>query len=261
MNRLKVVLLLVIFACWTNVPAYAQNFEWIRLKNEVLTLAEKGDYDNAIVVAKKALELAEKEVSPNNSYLVRSLNNLAGLYKHQEQYALAEQLYKRALAINVNALGPNHPDVASSLDKLGNVYYKQGQYGQAEPLYKRALAVREKALGPNDPAVRYSLDNLAELYRAQGQDALAEPLVKRSLAITAAFENSSALSHEKQGQYGEAEMSYKAALMAHEYAFGPDHPDLAPILSNLAGLYRKTGREKEAEELEKRAAAIRAIKR
>jgi len=31
-------------------------------------------------------------------------------------------------------------------------------------------------------------------------------------------------------------------------------------LGNMAALYRKTGREKEAKEFEKRAAAIRAIK-
>jgi len=36
---------------------------------------------------------------------------------------------------------------------------------------------------------------------------------------------------------------------------------VATSLGNMAVLYRKTGREKEAEALEKRAAAIRAAKR
>jgi hypothetical protein len=40
-----------------------------------------------------------------------------------------------------------------------------------------------------------------------------------------------------------------------------EHPDVATVLENLAVLYRAIGREKEAEQLERRAASIRAIKR
>jgi hypothetical protein len=36
---------------------------------------------------------------------------------------------------------------------------------------------------------------------------------------------------------------------------------VAQILENISQLYRKTGQEKAAEELEKRATVIRAIKR
>ncbi|MDA0770400.1 MAG: tetratricopeptide repeat protein [Chloroflexi bacterium] len=46
-----------------------------------------------------------------------------------------------------------------------------------------------------------------------------------------------------------------------EKTLGPDHPDVATSLENLAGLYRNTKRDKEAEPLEQRAAKIRAIKR
>ncbi|MCV4933336.1 tetratricopeptide repeat protein, partial [Escherichia coli] len=66
-----------------------------------------------------------------------SLNNLAGLYDAQGQYALAEPLYKRSLAIKEKALGPDHPDVATSLNNLAGLYDAQGQYALAEPLYKR----------------------------------------------------------------------------------------------------------------------------
>jgi len=38
-------------------------------------------------------------------------------------------------------------------------------------------------------------------------------------------------------------------------------PDVAASLENMAALYRKTGREKEALALDQRAAAIRATKR
>jgi hypothetical protein len=74
------------------------------------------------------------------------------------------------------------------------------------------------------------LSNLAVLYYTQNQYAQVEPLLKRSLAI-------------------------------REKALGPDHPDVAASLKNMAQLYRKTGREEEVEALEKRAIVIWAIKR
>ena len=63
-----------------------------------------------------------------------------------------------------------------------------------------------------------SLNILALLYRAQGRYAQAEPLYNRSLAI-------------------------------REKTLGPDHPDVAATLENMEALYRKSGREKEAEAL------------
>jgi tetratricopeptide (TPR) repeat protein len=53
--------------------------------------------------------------------------------------------------------------------------------------------------------VANSLNNLADLYGAQGRYARAEPLYQRALAI-------------------------------REKALGPDHPDVATSLSNLAQL-------------------------
>ena len=42
--------------------------------------------------------------------VAQTLNNLAGLYHSQGQYAKAEPLYERALAIYEEALGPDHSE-------------------------------------------------------------------------------------------------------------------------------------------------------
>ncbi|MBE3117829.1 MAG: tetratricopeptide repeat protein [Planctomycetes bacterium] len=62
-------------------------------------------------------------------------------------------------------------------------------------------------------------------------------------------------------QYAEAEPLFKRSLAIREKALGPDHPAVAKSLENMALLYRATNREKEAKELEDRAARIRSIKR
>lgn len=54
---------------------------------------------------------------------------------------------------------------------------------------------------------------------------------------------------------------YERALAMLEKARGPDHPDVAESLNNLAGLYRATKRINEAEKLEARAKKIKAILR
>ena len=131
-------------------PVFAQGagIEWDILNQELMELYLTGKYDRAVVVAKKALEVAEKNVGPNHPDVAQSLNNLAELYRIQGQYAEAEPLYKRALAIDEKALGPNHSVVATDLNNVALLYYTQGQYAEAEPLLKRALAIDEKALGP-----------------------------------------------------------------------------------------------------------------
>ena len=53
-------------------------------------------------------------------------------------------------------------------------------------------------------------------------------------------------------QYAAAEHLYKRALSIYEKALGLDHPSVATTLNNLALLYRATGRNLEAQELEHR---------
>ena len=71
-----------------------------------------------------------------------SLNNLAGLYDTQGQYAQADPLYKRTLAIYENALGPDHPNVATSLENFAALYRATKRDEEAETLEQRAARIR-----------------------------------------------------------------------------------------------------------------------
>ena len=59
-----------------------------------------------------------------------------------------------------------------------------------------------------------------------------------------------------QGRYAEAEPLSKRALAISENTFGPEHPEVAFHLSNLAVLYWSQGRYAEAEPLAGRGLAI-----
>ena len=59
-----------------------------------------------------------------------------------------------------------------------------------------------------------------------------------------------------QGRYPEAEPLYQRSLKIQEKAFGPDHPNVAKALNNLAILYDIQGRYPEAEPLYQRSLKI-----
>jgi tetratricopeptide (TPR) repeat protein len=226
--KLIKTIMTIVFLCYLSSLALAEQngagVEWEKLIKDTNELRGSGDYDQAVIVAKKAIEVAENAVGPDHPDVAHSLVSLAFVYSKQRRYDLEEPLYKRSLAIMENALGSDHPDVANSLTMLARFYFTRGNYEEAEPLYKRSLAIMENALGPDSAGVVNSLNDLAQLYFTQKQYVFAEPLYKRSLAIVESW---------------------------------PEKTALPTSLYNLANLYRATGRPDEAEELENKRHTLR----
>ncbi|HTN85194.1 MAG TPA: CHAT domain-containing tetratricopeptide repeat protein [Sorangium sp.] len=239
-----------------------------QLNGRAVELEQAGRYDEAIPLARRALELRERALGSEHPHVAISLNNLAWLLQTKGDYAAAEPLFRRALAISERALGPEHPSVAIALNNLALLLKAKGDYATAEPLHRRALAIREKALGPEHPHVATSLNNLAGLLYAKGEYAAAEPLLRRALAIrekalgpdhpdVAQSLNNLAQLLEVKGDYTAAEPLYRRALAIVEKALGPEHPHVATSLNNLAGLLKAKGDYAAAEPLLRRALAIR----
>jgi hypothetical protein len=61
---LLTALLTLLLPLGTGVPVHGQGVEWDTLNDEVSSLYRKGQYDCAVVVAKKALQVAEQKVGP-----------------------------------------------------------------------------------------------------------------------------------------------------------------------------------------------------
>ena len=137
------------------------------LNAEVMELYQAGKYTEALVPARRVLELSEEALGPDHPDVAFALNVLGLLYHDLGDYAQAEPLYRRALAIDEKTLSPEHPVVAVSLNNLGLLYDATGDYAQAEPLYRRALAIWEQALGSEHPKVALALNNLSGLVAGQ----------------------------------------------------------------------------------------------
>ena len=118
-NRISMIVLFFLLST-SSVFAQGAGSEWEVLNRKVRDLYRAGQYDLAVTVAKKAVEVAEKNAGPDHPDVAESLNNLAKLYYSQGQCAKAEPLYKRSLAIREKALGTGHPQVGKSLRKLAS---------------------------------------------------------------------------------------------------------------------------------------------
>ncbi len=141
-RKLLVLTLVLLSAMPLLTHAQGAGIEWDILNQETMELYQAGKYDRAVVVARKALQVAEQNVGPHHPAVATSLNNLAGLYDTQGDYARAEPLYKRALAITEKALGPDHPDVALSLENLAALYRATKRGSEAGALEQRAAKIR-----------------------------------------------------------------------------------------------------------------------
>ena len=59
---------------------------WEELNKKAVELFQSGKYSEAVEIAKRALEEAEKEFGPDDPRVARVLNNLAEMYRAQVKY-------------------------------------------------------------------------------------------------------------------------------------------------------------------------------
>jgi tetratricopeptide (TPR) repeat protein len=87
------------------------------------------------------------------------------------------------------------------------------------------------------------------------------PAVAQSAEEQTALAEATRLIHEaialyRAGKFAQAEPLFRQVLAIAEKALGPEHPNVATSLNNLAGLYDAQGQYAQAEPLYRRALAI-----
>jgi tetratricopeptide (TPR) repeat protein/CHAT domain-containing protein len=229
-----------------------------RLNREVVQLAGQGKFEQATIVAKKAVKIGRKNLCRHQTF-ADSLNNLAELYRMQGYLLLAKPLYTEVLDLRKKLLGDSHPDVAQALNNLAVFYVSQGLYSEAENNFFAALDIFKFNLGDEHEQIANYLNNIAEVYREQGRFEDAEKMHlealnmrKRLLGeshsdIAQSLDNLAAV-YENQARYSDAEKMHLAALAMRKDLLGDEHWYVAVSLNNLAALYNSQGLYYLAEE-------------
>jgi tetratricopeptide (TPR) repeat protein/CHAT domain-containing protein len=212
---------------------------------------ELGRYAEAEEMYQQALQIGEERLDPDNPRLVTAINNLGVLYRVQGRYAEAEALFKRALAMREKNLGPEHRDVGVTLSNLARLDASLGRPAVAEQRYRRAIAIFEKKPGPTSKEVAASLNNLGRLLADQGRYAEAESLLVRSLNIRTSIQGTNSVLvaqsldglgrlYMNEGRANESAQMLRRAIAVCD-TVGPELPEMAQSLSDLAAFYRTQG--------------------
>jgi tetratricopeptide (TPR) repeat protein len=136
---------LLLLAC----PAlFAEGNDLNALNQQVKQLIEQGNYQEAIPIAERAVEVAKGVRGLEHPDTATSLNNLATLYQDLGYFAKAEPLFQEALRIRQKVLGPEDHDTAESLNNLAMLYHAMGAYAKAVPLLQETLRICQQVLGP-----------------------------------------------------------------------------------------------------------------
>lgn len=153
------------------------------LLNKVNHLRSRQQYQGALALAGKAVEIRKRLLGEDDSATAAALTVLANLDYETNHYAQAEPLYRRVLEIRRKAFGELHPAYASALNNLANLYDAIRDEARAEPLYEKACDIRRQLLGPEHADYLASLTSLAEVYQAREKFPEARKAREELLAI------------------------------------------------------------------------------
>jgi len=183
-------------------------------------------------------------------------------------------LGSRAFAVG-RSVGGETADPSRDLDAVRD-RIDAGEYGEAVRELRRRLATAEESFGGDAPALAPILDLLvmALLYAGEGGDDKTLELARRAVAMrettaaedpgdgspaaerilgrTTSYLNLGSVLHYR-GESEKARPWLDRALRQREAALGPDHPDLVPLLIDIAGLHYSEGELARARSLFERA--------
>ncbi|MBC8325493.1 MAG: CHAT domain-containing protein [Verrucomicrobia subdivision 3 bacterium] len=210
-----------------------------------------GQADRAFSLYQEALQIYTLTHGPENAILCASLQNLAQLHQRKGQFPQALKLLKRAQAIAQKTLGADHEETALILASLAELRVAMHDLPAAEPLLDRSLEIHKKWYGPDHArtlAIRGERAFLMEMNKKIA-DAHAEYTLIRKIQIAdhtpqathqpARIRNLMRLARTagELGRRDEAADLYGNVLTLTRQRLGPEHREVATVLSNLARMH------------------------
>lgn len=185
---MKILILLLSASLFLSTSLFQESPELkeaTELTDSVIKLFNEKKFDEALPLAKRALQIREKLLAPTDPLVVTSLTYLGDLYVARRDSDAAKKIFERLLPIAEERFGPTDMTLAFTLDRLAVLYRREGSMSKAEDMFQRALAVREKAFGPENIKVAGSVLALGQFYRFRKDYDRALSSYKRALTIYA----------------------------------------------------------------------------
>ncbi len=97
------------------------------LNESVFKLLKENKYDEALALAKRALEIRERLLPRNDSRIATSLNHVGDLHIVKKHYSEAREIFQRLLHIQEERFGRNDVNLTPTLDRLGVLHTRTGK--------------------------------------------------------------------------------------------------------------------------------------
>ena len=194
-----------------------------------------------------------------------ALSNAGTALESSGRLAEARDVLQTALVQELELLGPQHPALASTHHQLGSVLDALGDLQGALEQFRAAKAISE-VVRPGVGAAAdmislgVTLNELEQPQQALDQQLPALALLEHDADAKPQLANALldvGVSYLRLGKLTESSAMLKRALDLAISVYGPDHPETAKILDNLAQNEEQAKRYPQAEAAFRRALAIR----
>jgi eukaryotic-like serine/threonine-protein kinase len=205
-----------------------------------------------------ALEKRQHVLGGEHPDTLRSMRQLAVVFKEQGRHVEAEVLLRQTLLKQQRVLGPDHLETLATVGHLGSLLVRQGRHAEAIEMRHEHLNAARRVHGARHPQTVVSMLITAEAHEAGDQPTEAEKLHVGAMEIlrsTLGPENPQTLAQvDKVAQMkrrmrrpDEALKLLHESLEAKKRVFGPQHPQTLQTMKSMAETFEEEGQEAAAE--------------
>ncbi len=194
------------------------------------------------------------------------LGTLGIMSERMSNYARADSLYLLEVAQAERLYGPNDPAVLRARVQHARVLAQLGKVDSAEHQLRTLDSLARQQAAARHPVIAEVNTALGTLLREHGKPADAIPYLARAVdqrrqADTNSREYIDALrelgnAFGNTGDLARADSMFRLALPIARRLFGPKHPEVGFLLSNLGNTASQRGRLEEAERYQREGVAI-----
>ena len=229
---------------------------------------EKGEYDQAEPLLKKALNLGMQLKANRDEILAVGFRDLALLYTKMNRWPEAQEFCLRAITTMESQDSPAWQHLPGGLEVLARIYARQRNFASFEAILDKAYQLSAAQLGANAPEAVAKLIEYARLCDQENRPLTALKFYQQSAeairtAIGDAVEPLAMCHHfagqaaARAGQWPLAAREFETAANAYARIFGPGDPKVAPSLEALGETHLATGSIEAGLAQLQRAVAIR----